>query len=290
MDFLLDILLDAFLDTLKIAPFLLVTYIIMEWLEHRTEEKTIAMIRRTDKLGPLLGGLLGVLPQCGFSATAATFYGGRVITAGTLLAVFLSTSDEMLAIMISNRIDAELIAQILVIKMIFGVVFGFLTDLLFTRFNMRRIGEGIRDICAHDNCGCDDEPNIFVSALRHAAQILLFIFVISVLLGGIIEGIGEEALAAFILNRPLAGQLLASVIGLIPNCAASIVITQLYLEGAMSFGAMMSGLLTGAGIGLLVLFRSNRNLRENIQLTVLLYAAGVIGGLLIQVLGIAPVA
>lgn len=290
MKFWIDIILDACIDTLKIAPFLLITYLIMEVLEHRTEEKTIAAIRRADKLGPLFGGILGALPQCGFSATAASFFGGKIITAGTLLAVFLSTSDEMLAIMISHRVNIELIAQVLVIKVIFGIAFGFLVDLLFTRFNMRRIGEGIRDICEHDHCGCEEEPNILMSALKHAVQILLFILVISILLGAVIEGIGEDALKAFILNQPVAGQLLASVIGLIPNCAASIVITQLYLEGAMSFGAMMSGLLTGAGVGLLVLFRSNRNIRENIQLAVLLYAGGVIGGLLIQVLGIAPVA
>ena len=279
-----DIAADAVLDTLRILPFLFVTYLLMEVLEHRTGDRTLAVIRRADRFGPLAGGLLGIIPQCGFSAAAAGFYAGGVITAGTLIAVFLSTSDEMLPILLTAGAPIGSVLHILLTKALLGVLFGLLTDLLFRRFNQRRIGGSIHDICEHEHCDC--EKGILPSALRHTLHIALFILVTNLVLGGLLETVGEEGLSALVLNRPVAGELLAGLIGLIPNCAASVAITTLYMKGAMSAGAMMSGLLVGAGVGLLVLFRTNRSLKESLYLTGILYACGVLGGLAVTFLQI----
>ncbi len=287
MDIFIDALLDAALDTAKIIPFLYLTYLLMEILEHRTGDKTLAVIRKADRLGPLFGGALGIIPQCGFSAAASGFYSGRVITAGTLIAIFLSTSDEMLPIFISNRVAFLGIMQVLLTKAAFGIIFGFAVDFLFRTFNIRMIGSSIHDLCEHDHCHCDEEPNVLVSALTHTLQILIFLFLVSFVLNLVILAIGEDTLKGFILNEPLIGEILTGIIGLIPNCAASVVITELYLEGAMSAGAMMSGLLVGAGVGLLVLFRTNqKHLKENLKLTGILYVCGVLGGLVIDLLGV----
>ncbi len=273
-----EIFLDCIIDTLKVVPFLFLTYLLMEVLEHRTGEGTKRAIRRAGRMGPLFGGLLGILPQCGFPAAAAGFFAGRVITVGTLLAVFLSASDEMLPILISSQVPLPLIVRILVIKAVYGVLAGFLIDLLFRRFNQRKIGENIHDICLQDQCQCED--GIVKSALRHTGQIVVFLFLVSLVLNLGIHLIGEENVGGLILNRPFLGELLAGLIGLIPNCAASVVITTFYLDGVMGPGAMMSGLLVGAGVGLLVLFRTNRSLKENIKITGILYVTGVFGGLL----------
>ncbi len=283
-ELLLDALIDGAIDTLKIIPFLFVTYLLMEYLEHRTGDKTLALVRRAGRLGPMFGGVLGIIPQCGFSAAASGLYAGRVITAGTLIAVFLSTSDEMLPILISSHASPGLIASIVLRKALIGILFGFVIDFLFRKLNQRVIGSSIRDICEHEHCHCNEDTNILHSALRHTASITLFLFLISVLLNIVIGAAGEEALGNLVLNKPVIGQILAALIGLIPNCAASVVITQLYLEGAMGFGAMMAGLLVGAGVGLLVLFRTNRDLKENLQLTGILYVCGVLGGLLAELL------
>ena len=285
IDILLDSIADGLLDTLKVIPFLFVTYLMMEYLEHRTQDKTLAAIRRADRLGPLFGGILGVIPQCGFSASAASLYAGRVITAGTMIAVFLSTSDEMLPLMLSSNVPVPVIGRILLTKALIGVCAGFAVDFLFRRFNQRRIGSSIHDLCEHDDCSCEEE-GIVRSALKHTINIVLLLTVTAVLMNIVIGLVGEDALGSLFLNRLVAGELAAGLIGLIPNCAASVVITKLYLEGGMSAGAMISGLLVGAGVGLLVLFRNSRRTRENIQLTLILYVCGVLGGLLTGALGI----
>ena len=285
LEIFLEAAADGLLDTIKILPFLLLTYVLMEYLEHRTQDKTLLAIRRAGRLGPLFGGILGIIPQCGFSASAASFFSGRVITAGTMIAVFLSTSDEMLPIMLSSSVPVGTIVRILLTKALIGIVFGFMIDFLFRRFNQRRIGDGIHDICRQDDCDCEEE-GIIRSALKHTLQIVIFLAIISILMNIVIGFIGEEALGSLFLNKPVIGEFAAGVIGLIPNCAASVVITTLYMEGGMSSGAMMSGLLVGAGVGLLVLFRNNRRRKENIQLTAILYICGVIGGILVNALKI----
>ena len=281
---ILDAIWDGTLDTLKLIPFLFITYLVMEWVEHRTSDHTKTAIRKAGRLGPLVGGILGVIPQCGFSAAAASLYAGKVITAGTLIAVFLSTSDEMLPILLSERAGIGFIAKVLIVKALYGVIAGFLVDFLFRKLNERRIGVGIHGICTQEHCHC--EKGIVRSALKHTVSITFFILLISIALNILLAVVGTENLSNLVLNRPVIGEVLAGLIGLIPNCAASIALTQLYLEGVMSAGAMVSGLMVGAGVGLLVLFRTNRHTRQNIQLTILLYILGVAGGLIVQALRI----
>ncbi len=276
--FLWDAIVDGALDTVKLVPFLFLTYLLMEYIEHRTSDQTRAMIRRADKTGPLFGGLLGVVPQCGFSAAAASLYAGRVITVGTLIAVFLSTSDEMLPIFLSSRVDIAVIGKILLIKAVYGMAAGFVVDFLFRWLNLRKIGMSIHGICEAEHCEC--EQGIFRSAVKHTLSISLYIFLISVVLTLFLEAVGTQNLESLVFNQPVIGELLAGLIGLIPNCAASVALTTMYLDGAMSAGAMMSGLMVGAGVGILVLFRTNRKRKETLEIIGILYCSGVIGGLI----------
>ncbi|MCI5937615.1 MAG: arsenic efflux protein [Eubacterium sp.] len=287
IEFLIDIILDGFLDTIKLIPFLLITYLAMEWLEHKTGSKTQAVIHKAGKAGPLLGGILGVFPQCGFSAAAANLYAGGLITAGTLVAVFLSTSDEMLPIFISSSVPVVTIVKILLTKMVLGIVTGFVMDFIYHGiFNWELRYKNIHTMCENEHCGCDE--GILVSSLRHTLHIVLFIFVISVILNGVIEGVGTENIAALVLNMPVVGQLIAGVIGMIPNCAASVVITQLYLEGMIGAGAMMTGLLAGAGVGILLLCRMNKkHPKQNAGILLFVYVTSVIWGILIDAFHIA---
>ncbi|MBQ8830672.1 MAG: arsenic efflux protein [Oscillospiraceae bacterium] len=276
----LHILEHSVLDTLKLLPFLLLTYLFMEYLEHKMSDKAASVINRAGNLGPVLGGVLGIVPQCGFSAAMSNLFAGGLITRGTLLAVFLSTSDEMLPILISRQVPAALILKILAVKVVTAVIAGLLVDLLFTKHRHA----DIHDLCEDENCHC--EHGIFLSALKHTGQILLFVFLVNFALTAVIEYIGEDSLANFIMNKPVIGELLSGIIGLIPNCASSIAITELYLQGGMSTGAMLSGLMTGSGVGLLILFRTNKNPRENFKILAMLYGSGVVYGFLAGLLPI----
>ncbi|MDO5408826.1 MAG: putative manganese transporter [Lachnospiraceae bacterium] len=281
-----DILLDSVLDCARLVPFLFVTYLVMEYLEHKTGEHTTKLIRKAGKLGPVWGGILGVVPQCGFSAAASSLYAGRLITVGTLLAIYLSTSDEMLPILLSEQVDPQLILKILGIKVALAVVTGLCIDQVLLRIFRRPAEEiDIHSICEHEHCRCG-EKSILRSALNHTVHIVLYIFLISIVLNLAIEAIGRENLSGLILNVPVAGQMLAALVGMIPNCAASVIITQLYVEGILNGGAMMAGLLANAGVGVLILFRMHRNVKKNLQIVGMLYGAGVIWGLLIQMSGI----
>lgn len=280
MEFMVEILEDTFIDTVKIIPFLFLTYLAMEYLEHRTGEKTKALIQSAGKFGPVFGGVLGAVPQCGFSAAASNLYAGRVITVGTLIAIYLSTSDEMLPILISEKVNVAVIIKILLAKAVIGIIGGVMVDLVFRHFHPETEHEHIHEICEHEHCHCED--GIFKSAVKHTLQITFFIMVISLVINIVIHFVGEEVLAEFILNRPLLGPALAGIVGLIPNCAASVVLTQLYLEGVLGIGAMMAGLLVGAGVGLLVLYRVNHDRRENLKITGILYLIGVVAGIIIE--------
>lgn len=278
---MLDLLLDALLDTLKLIPFLFLTYLAMEYMEHRTGEKTQTLIKRAGRFGPVIGGVLGVVPQCGFSAAASNLYAGRVISLGTLMAIYLSTSDEMLPILISEHAPAGTILRILLAKAVIGIFAGLLTDLMLRR-KRREEHQHIHDICEHEHCRC--EEGILKSAVSHTLQIALFILVIGLVLNLLLYFAGEELLANLILNHPVAGPLLAGLVGLVPNCAGSVVITKLYLEEVIGVGAMLAGLLTGSGVGLLILFRVNHHKKENLQVLGLLYAIGVLAGILTELL------
>lgn len=278
---MLDVILDTLLDTIKLMPFLFITYLAMEYLEHKTGDKAEAMVKKAGKFGPVIGGVLGVLPQCGFSAAASNLYAGRVITLGTLLAIYLSTSDEMLPILISEQAPITTILGILLAKAALGVIAGLVID-----FILRKKGyeehQHIHDICEHDHCHC--EKGIFKSAVSHTLQIIAFIVLISFILNTVLYFMGEDALAGLILNRPVLGPVLASLVGLVPNCAGSVVITQLYLQGVISIGAMFAGLLSGSGVGLLILFRVNHDVKENFRILGMLYALGVMGGILTELI------
>ena len=326
---MLDVVLDTLIDSIKLVPFLFLTYLAMEYLEHKAGEKTTHMVRKAGKLGPLIGGVAGVLPQCGFSAAASNLYAGRVITLGTLIAIYLSTSDEMLPILISEKMDIRFVLGVLAAKAAIGAVAGFLIDLLIREQKIHHEHsehghthdhsvqevhgaeteaddhvhdehhhahhdhaeedhaeqEHIHEICEHDHCHCE-EDGIFLSAVKHTLQITFFIIVIGFVLNVVLHFVGEDALANLILNRPVLGPVLAGLVGLIPNCAASVTVTQLYISGVISLGAMMSGLLVGAGVGLLVLFRVNPDKKENLKIVGILYVIGVFMGCVIELLPI----
>ncbi len=275
---MLDIIFDTLLDSIKLIPFLFLTYLAMEYLEHKTGGKTQDVIRKAGKWGPLLGGMAGVLPQCGFSVAASNLYAGRVITLGTLFAIYLSTSDEMLPIFISERAPLQLIFGILLFKMIIGILVGFAIDFLFTRNKEEH--EHIHDLCEHEHCHC--EQGILRSAVNHTAQITLFIILISFALNLILYFVGEDVLAEFLMDNPFLGPILSGIVGLIPNCAASVVITQLFLQNVIGVGSMLAGLLVGSGVGLLVLFRVNHNRKENFKILGLLYFIGVVLGIVVE--------
>lgn len=283
---ILDVISDTLLDGIKLLPFLFVTYLIMEYIEHKTSQKTEQIMKKSGRLGPILGGVLGIVPQCGFSTAASNLYAGRIITIGTLTAVFLSTSDEMLPILISEQVSPVTIIRILVFKAIIGIVAGFIVDLLIcSKKGYEKEELRIDHLCDHHHCHCG-EGKIFKSALSHTLQIFAFILVITFLLNFIISFVGEEQLAAVISNKPVLGPVVSSLIGLIPNCASSVVLTQLYLGGVLGAGAMIAGLLSGSGVGLLVLYRVNDNLKENMKITVLLYIVGAVSGILIEGIGV----
>lgn len=273
---MLEVIWDTVTDTLKLIPFLFLAYLAMEYLEHRTGEKTQRLIGKAGRLGPVLGGILGMAPQCGFSAAASNLYAGRVISLGTLIAVYLSTSDEMLPILISEQAPVGLMVRFLLTKAAIGLAAGMVVDLLFRKKDLAKQGH-IHEICEQEHCHC--EKGIVRSALRHTAQIAFFILLVTFALNLALHFVGERALAGLVLNRPVLGPALAGLVGLIPNCAGSVVITQLYLEGAMGPGAAMAGLLTGSGVGLLVLFRVNHDRKENLKVLGLLYGIGVTAGM-----------
>lgn len=339
MEMILDALLDAVLDTAKLIPFLFITYMGMEYLEHKAEKHTTGMLEKAGHFGPLIGAAVGILPQCGFSAAASSLFAGGVISVGTLIAVFLSTSDEMLPIFISEGVHPATMLRILATKAILGLISGFLLDIFMRHGRHTKAPEKhIHDLCVHEHCDCNEEEEeealhtevahtheanaddhahrhvaeehhshehaaahahaghhhhhqkgfmgIAMPALHHTIQITGFIFFITLIITLLVEGIGAEAIGHFLSGKPIVGVFLAGVVGLIPNCAASVSITQLYLMGILNAGQMMAGLLVGAGVGLLVLFRTNDHPNENLRITIMLYGLGVFWGLVIEYLGI----
>ena len=291
-DTICDVLLDAGMDTLKLLPFLFVTYLIMEWFEHRMETKTQSAVLKAGRLGPLVGGLVGAAPQCGFSAAASSLFSGGMITAGTLIAVYLSTSDEMLPIFISEQVPVPTMIKILATKAVMGIVFGFILDLVYHGMMKRPLRyknitnpHAVHEVCEGEHCHC--EEGIFKSAVFHTLQIALFIFIFGLIIGGIVEGVGEETISGLFTGIPVVGELIAGVVGLVPNCAASVVITELYLDGVIGAGPMITGLLVSAGVGLLVLFRLNRrHMKQNLAIVAYLYLIGVALGVAVDLIGI----
>ena len=359
MDLLIDILLDAGKDTLSLVPFLLVTYLALETLEHVAGDRVNGAIKRAGAAGPVVGSLLGIVPQCGFSAMAATLYAGRVVTLGTLVAVFLSTSDEMLPLLLAEQVPVQTMAMLLASKALIALVTGFIVDaairglrrnarahaairrtVLGTAANPAHVNcahddhtggdiidevaeagvsaDHIHELCERDHCGCDDDEDghghghghdhnhdhadehehhhghshegtpvqsIIRSAISHTVQVSVFIFLVTLILVAVLETFGESAIEQFLRGNETLAVLGSALVGLIPNCSASVVITQLYLEGALQLAPMLAGTLISAGVGYLVLFRTNRSARENALFLVMMYVIGAGWGLVLSAFG-----
>lgn len=360
MDLLIDILLDAGKDTLSLVPFLLVTYLALETLEHVAGDRVNGVIKRAGAAGPVVGSLLGIVPQCGFSAMAATLYAGRVVTLGTLVAVFLSTSDEMLPLLLAEQVPVQTMAMLLASKALIALVTGFVVDaairglrrnarahaairrnVLGTTANPAHVNcahddhtggdiidevaeagvsaDHIHELCERDHCGCDDDEgehghahghdhvdehghhhdhghshshegapvlSIIRSAISHTVQVSVFIFLVTLILVAVLETFGESAIEQFLRGNETLAVLGSALVGLIPNCSASVVITQLYLEGALQLAPMLAGTLISAGVGYLVLFRTNRSARENALFLVMMYVIGAGWGLVLSAFGL----
>ena len=360
MDLLIDILLDAGKDTLSLVPFLLVTYLALETLEHVAGDRVNGVIKRAGAAGPVVGSLLGIVPQCGFSAMAATLYAGRVVTLGTLVAVFLSTSDEMLPLLLAEQVPVQTMAMLLASKALIALVTGFIVDaairglrrnarahaairrtVLGTAANPAHVNcahddhtggdiidevaeagvsaDHIHELCERDHCGCDEDEgehghghahphdhghadehhhdhghshegapvlSIIRSAISHTVQVSVFIFLVTLILVAVLETFGESAIEQFLRGNEMLAVLGSALVGLIPNCSASVVITQLYLEGALQLAPMLAGTLISAGVGYLVLFRTNRSARENALFLVMMYVIGAGWGLILSAFGL----
>ncbi len=360
MDLMIDILLDAGKDTLSLVPFLLVTYLALETLEHVAGERVNGAIKRAGAAGPVVGSLLGMVPQCGFSAMTATLYAGRVVTLGTLVAVFLSTSDEMLPLLLAEQVPVQTMAMLLASKALIALVTGFIVDAAIRglRRNARahaairrtvlgiavnpahvncahddhsggdiidEVAEAgvsadhIHELCERDHCGCDEDEDehdrghghdhghegehehrhghdhshegtpllaIIRSAISHTVQVSVFIFLVTLILVAVLETFGESAIEQFLRGNETLAVLGSALVGLIPNCSASVVITQLYLEGALQLAPMLAGTLISAGVGYLVLFRTNRSARENAVFLVMMYVIGAGWGLVLSAFGL----
>ena len=267
-------------ETLLLLPFLFVTYLVLEAIEAKAGSALERFLERARSVGPAAGALAGAIPQCGVSAAAASFYAGGVITVGALAAVFLSTSDELIPVLVSSRVPVPLMAKIVVIKVICALGVGFLIDGLLAAMRHMRRQVSVHELCEHSHCGCHEHKGIFVPALIHTAEIFFFIVVISGAIELCMHFFGEDCLNSLRLNRPFVGELAAGALGLVPNCAVSVAAAKLYLSGAMSPGALMASSFTGSGLGLLVLFRTNRNLKENLMILAAVYVVGVVLGYL----------
>ncbi len=279
---MLECLLDGLIDTLKLLPYLLITFLVLEFIEHKLTKKNQHLLSKNKKYGPMVGGLLGALPQCGFSAMAANLFSARIITIGTLIAVFLSTSDEMIPIMISEKVAILFLIKVLIFKVIVGIIIGLIVDLLYQKKQDIK-EDNIGEICEHDHCSCK-EDGIILSSLKHTLKIGLFVLIANLFINVIIYTIGEEKVSNLLLQGNILTYFASSLIGLIPNCAGSVIITELYLSNFISLGSMLSGLLTGSGLGILLLFRTNKNLKENIIILLTIYFVGVLLGILVDLI------
>lgn len=309
---LVDVIADSVLDTLELVPFLFVTYLAMEALEHSTEGRVQGIVARAGHAGPIVGALLGAIPQCGFSAMAATLFSGGVVTVGTLVAVILSTSDEMVPVFLAHQEPVGRLLSIMLLKVVVGIIVGLLLDAVLHA--VRHVGNPkphIHDLCERARCHCEEEEGeedalseqasgdathahhhghghwaIVRSAAVHTVQVTGFILLVTFLFGLLIEVMGGDELALLLGSHPVRATFLAALVGLIPNCGASVAITELYLDGVLGAGPMVAGLLASGGVGLLVLFRTNNNVRQNIAIMAFVYVVGVVVGLIVSASGI----
>lgn len=277
---MIDIIKETLLDTLKLIPFLLIAFITIEFIEHKLSQKNKKILTKSKKYGVILGALLGIIPQCGFSVMATNLYITRIISIGTLISIYLSTSDEMLPILISQNVNPNIIIKILLIKILFAMFYGIIIDLVL---NKKKEKENY-EICDKEHCHC--EHGILIPALKHTLNTSLFILIMTFIINTIFTYIGEDFLSRILLKNTIFGPFISSLIGLIPNCGASVLLTELYLNHAINLSSLISGLLTGSGTALIVLFKGNRNIKENIFILLTLYLLGAISGVIIELVKI----
>lgn len=273
-----DIIIDTLIDTLKLVPFLFIAFLLIELFEHKFSKKSIKVVESSGKYGPILGSILGIIPQCGFSVMATNLYVTRLITLGTLISIYLSTSDEMLPILISEKLEFSLIIKILLIKLFIGMLVGFIIDKIFKVKKEKKN----YDICEEEHCHCKE--SIIISSLKHTLNIVVFILLINFILNICFNYLGQDYLSKILLKDSFFGPFISSLIGLIPNCGASVMLTELYINNAINFGSLISGLLTGSGIAIMILFKTNKHFLENLKVIGILYIVGVLSGIIIELI------
>ena len=273
-----DIIIDTLIDTLKLVPFLFIAFLLIELFEHKFSKKSIKVVESSGKYGPILGSFLGIIPQCGFSVMATNLYVTRLITLGTLISIYLSTSDEMLPILISEKAEFSLIIKILLIKLFIGMLAGFIIDKIFKVKKEKKN----YDICEEEHCHCKE--SIIISSLKHTLNIVVFILLINFILNICFNYLGQDYLSKILLKDSFFGPFISGLIGLIPNCGASVMLTELYINNAINFGSLISGLLTGSGIAIMILFKTNKHFLENLKIVGILYLIGVLSGIIIELI------
>lgn len=273
-----DIIIDTLIDTLKLVPFLFIAFLLIELFEHKFSKKSIKVVESSGKYGPILGSFLGIIPQCGFSVMATNLYVTRLITLGTLISIYLSTSDEMLPILISEKAEFSLIIKILLIKLFIGMLVGFIIDKIFKVKKEKKN----YDICEEEHCHCKE--SIIISSLKHTLNIVVFILLINFILNICFNYLGQDYLSKILLKDSFFGPFISGLIGLIPNCGASVMLTELYINNAINFGSLISGLLTGSGIAIMILFKTNKHFLENLKVVGILYIVGVLSGIIIELI------
>ena len=282
MELVLHTALHTLLDTAKMLPFLFGVYLLIEYLEHKASEKMEKAVAKLGTFGPVGGAVLGCIPQCGFSVAVSNLYAGRLVSIGTLLAVFIATSDEAIPILLANPQKAGDILKLILAKIIIALLFGFVADFLVKLLKKwGKFKDEPNDLC--ENCGCE-EKGILHSAIIHTLQIFAFLFAVSFVFGLVIELLGEETINSLLMSGSVFQPFLSALIGLVPNCAPSVILTELYISGSLSFGSVIAGLSTGAGLGLVVLYKTNKNLKQNIIITASLYLAGALSGMIIDLI------
>lgn len=282
MQEILEILEETVIDSVKLIPFLFITYLLMEYIEHKTGKKAKEFIKKSGKYGSILGAILGIFPQCGFSVSATNLYSARVITLGTLISVYLATSDEMIPILLTEAVPITTILTILGLKFAIGMIAGIIIDLVINKIDKNEKEESIEEFCEHEHCHCED--GILKSAIKHTVNIFIYIFIFTLILNSLITLVGEETIANFISQNIILGPIIAGLIGLTPNCASSVILTELFVENVITMPILIAGVSVNAGIGLIVLFKTNKNIKENIKIISLLYIIGVISGLLLEII------
>lgn len=278
-----DIILDTLLDSVKLLPFLFVAFLIMEYIEHKFSNKGKEKISKAGKYGPVLGSILGAFPQCGFSVMATNLYATRIISVGTLISIYLSTSDEMLPILISEKASISVIIKFLVIKILIGMLSGILIDFVLRKKENKKMNK-IKDFCDEHKCNCSH--GIIKSAIKHTINIMLFLLIITFILNLGFYYLGYDKISKLFLKGNLFSSFVSSFIGLIPNCASSVILTKLYLENVISFSSCLSGLLTSSGVALLLLFRVNESKKENFKILLTVYLIGALSGFIIEIINL----